>query len=239
MPSWNIHTAHVERLLAAYEPAAVGIDDVNAFLFGNYVPDVYLGFMVHDVGFRIDYCLTHLAGVSVIPLPDADKFWDDYVFRRRPKSPVGVSLTLGAWAHLLADRVYNERFRAFCETHEVPEGDELRILKQADYDLFGRGLGISSCVRETPELLEAARCFRPYCIMPADVAKAIETAGAIVRGDDGAPAGDGYRLLSAKWMNDVFDECDSLQARWLERWQKLERETGSQVSSEDIRAALG
>ena len=58
MPSWNIHTAHVERLLADCEPDDLGIEDVNAFLFGNYVPDIYLGFMVADITFHVDYCRT-------------------------------------------------------------------------------------------------------------------------------------------------------------------------------------
>ena len=39
MPSWNIHTAHVERLLREEGAAALGVVDVNAFLFGNFVPD--------------------------------------------------------------------------------------------------------------------------------------------------------------------------------------------------------
>ena len=156
MPSWNVHTAHVERLLTEYESGRLGIADENAFLFGNYVPDIYLGFMVPDAGFRIDYCITHRADLNRIPLPDADAFWDDYVYRRRPASPVGVSLVLGAWAHLLTDRLYNKRFRAFCKTHEVPSGEELRIRKQADFDLFGHSLCVSTCVHETIELVEAA-----------------------------------------------------------------------------------
>ena len=238
MPSWNIHTAHVERLFEGRSPAALGVADANAFLFGNYVPDIYLGFMVPDAGLRIDYCLTHLADACAIPLPDADKFWDHYVFRRRPESPAGVSLAVGAWAHLLTDRMYNKRFRAFCETHEVPEGDELRVRKQADFDLFGRALRISSFVRRTPELLEAARRFRPYCVLPDDVAKAIAAADAIVRGN-GEPAENGaYRLLSAAWMRETFESCDALLTSWLQAWQTLEADGGAPASSAAIRAVL-
>ena len=82
MPSWNIHTAHVERLLRAEGADALGVTDVNSFLFGNFVPDVYVGYMVHDPSFRIDYKLTHLALREHIPLPRYDDFWRFYVARQ-------------------------------------------------------------------------------------------------------------------------------------------------------------
>ena len=44
MPSWNIHTAHVERLLREEGAARLGVRDVNAFLFGNFLPDIYVGY---------------------------------------------------------------------------------------------------------------------------------------------------------------------------------------------------
>ena len=53
MPSWNIHTAHVERLLREEGADALGVSDVNAFLFGNLAPDVYVGYMVPDTTYRI------------------------------------------------------------------------------------------------------------------------------------------------------------------------------------------
>ena len=40
MPSWNIHSAHAEKLLADCGAAALGVADENAFLFGNFVPEV-------------------------------------------------------------------------------------------------------------------------------------------------------------------------------------------------------
>ncbi len=60
MPSWNIHTAHVERLLREHGASELGIDDKDAFLMGNLLPDVYVGYMVPDATWRIDYKLTHL-----------------------------------------------------------------------------------------------------------------------------------------------------------------------------------
>ena len=222
MPSWNIHTAHVERLLAERQPQELGIADANAFLFGNYVPDIYLGFMVPDTTFKIDYCLTHLAEVNMIPVPNADKFWNDYICRRRSKSPTGVSLVLGAWAHLATDQLYNCRFRALRQTRTMPEGDELRTSKQADFDLFGRSLGASNRVQITDELLEAAMAFRPYSVLPDDVARTVDVADRIVREAAELPDDGMYRLLDADWLTETFNECSERLAAWMSSWQKLE-----------------
>lgn len=237
MPSWNIHTAHVERLLAEHRAQDLGIEDVNAFLFGNYVPDIYLGFMVQDTTFRIDYCLTHLATPSVTPIPNADKFWDTCIARRRPKDASAVSLTLGAWAHLVADRIYNGSFRDFCETRDTPQGDELRLLKQGDFHLFGHSLNISSLVEVTPELLDAANRFRPYSILADDVRRATDVANAIVRGAEVKSYPETYRLLTEEWMNSVFDACDELLGKWLVAWQELERD-GKSATAADVRAEM-
>ena len=40
MPSWNIHIAQAERLLARDGACARFVRDANAFLFGNLVPDI-------------------------------------------------------------------------------------------------------------------------------------------------------------------------------------------------------
>ena len=237
MPSWNIHTAHVERLLENRRAYDLGIEDVNAFLFGNYVPDVYVGFMVRDASMHVDYCLTHCAKVGLIPMPDADRFWDMYIYKRRPTAPAGLALTLGAWAHLVSDRFYNGLFRVFLETHDAPEGEELRIRKQEDFDLFGHTLGISSLVQVTPELLEAARRFRGYSVLPEDVEKTVEVANNIVRRSAAAPVNQEYQLLSAEWMSETFEACNERLVRWLEAWRALEL-GGKNVSAEEIRAEL-
>ena len=238
MPSWNIHTAQVERLLADRGADDLGIADPNVFLFGNYVPDIYLGFMVPDITYRIDYCLTHRAGIGLIPVPNADAFWDDYIYRRRPKTPAGLSLALGAWAHLVADRFYNGRFRTYWAHHDMPEGDELRTSKQADFELFGRSLGVSSLVQATPELFEAAQGFRAYSILHDDVVRALDVANAIVRGEVDPMPREEYQLLSESWMTETFDACNERLITWLTTWLELE-ENECRASSVDVRAAAG
>ena len=126
MPSWNIHTAHVERLLREEGAEALGIRDVNAFLLGNFAPDIYVGYMVPSTTYRIDYKLTHLAQREHIPLPRHDDFWDFYVARQDHVS----DLTLGAWAHMACDHVYNAHTRTYLARVGVKPGEKARVGKQ-------------------------------------------------------------------------------------------------------------
>lgn len=79
MPSWNIHIAHAEGLLADGGPVADIVHDRNAFLFGNLIPDVYVGYMVPCVVHPIPYRVTHFAAPEHIPKPREGEFWDTYV----------------------------------------------------------------------------------------------------------------------------------------------------------------
>ena len=239
MPSWNVHTAHAERLLSDARFDSFGIADANAFLFGNYVPDVYVGFMVPDVSFRIDYCVTHAARVEAIPVPDADYFWDQYVAHRRPSSPAGESLVLGAWAHLVADCFYNREFRKVQSSYPSLDGDTLRSYKQADFDLFGRMLRAQSYVQITDELLKAAHKFLPYRIATEDVEKSVRIASEITRKSESfCPGDEQYRMLDSEWLNNVFEACHEHVAVWLQTWRQLEAEEASFMAV-DICARAG
>lgn len=79
MPSWNVHIAHAQRLLAECPPSSLGIRDANAFLFGNLVPDVYVGYMLPNPSGILPYSLTHFADPCAIPVPREREFWDLYV----------------------------------------------------------------------------------------------------------------------------------------------------------------
>lgn len=215
MPSWNIHIAHVERLLRDEGAEALGIRDVNAFLFGNLVPDVYVGYMVPDATARIDYKLTHLALREHIPLPRHDLFWQFYVARRERVSDV----TLGAWAHLVADHVYNARTRTHLDRIGMPPGEPARIGKQSDFALFGRTLDISLKPRVDEALLAQCAEFPPYSVAEADVRSAVGVASAMVdenraRHVRGTPA---YQLLSAEFFEAARLEAHETIARGLRR----------------------
>ncbi len=79
MPSWNIHIAHAERLLEGGGSVARVVRDRNAFLFGNLIPDIYVGYMVPGVVRAVPYRVTHFAKPEHIPKPRAGEFFDAYV----------------------------------------------------------------------------------------------------------------------------------------------------------------
>ncbi|WP_019239386.1 MULTISPECIES: hypothetical protein [Enorma] len=79
MPSWNIHIAHAERLLAREGAVARTVLDRNAFLLGSLTPDIPVGYMVPGVEHPIAYRITHFAEPAFIPKPREQEFWDAYV----------------------------------------------------------------------------------------------------------------------------------------------------------------
>lgn len=214
MPSWNIHTAHVERLLREEGADRLGIRDPNAFLFGNLAPDIYVGYMVPDTTLRIDYKLTHHSVREHIPLPRYDEFWDYYISGQREVSDV----TLGAWAHLVADHVYNAHARAYLASIGVEAGERARIGKQGDFALFGRTLDISMVPRADDALLAQCAEFPPYSILPHDVRGAVGSAVRIVEKNreehlSEAPV---YQLLTAEFFEAAREEAHATIVAGLE-----------------------
>ncbi len=182
MPSWNIHTAHVERLLRREGAARLGVSDVNAFLFGNFLPDVYVGYMVPVPAARLrDYSETHFADGGTIPTPDYRAFWERFV-AGDGAAVAGPEhdLVLGAWAHLVCDCVYNMRTRSYIASIGVKPGDVTRKRKQRDFALFGRTFDISLRPRATPELIAACAAYPQYPVVEEDVREAVAVAGRIV-----------------------------------------------------------
>ena len=79
MPSWNIHIAHTEQLLALRSALSDTVRDRNAFLLGSVVPDIFVGYMVPGVVDPIPYRVTHFAKPEPIPKPREEEFWNTYV----------------------------------------------------------------------------------------------------------------------------------------------------------------
>ena len=116
-----------------------------------------------------------------------------------------LDLALGAWAHLLADHIWNKRVNEYLDQIGGKPGEEFRIKKQADFDGFGRTLEISSVPLETPALLSAAEAFPQYPVAAPQVHDAIVVAHEIVR-TNGVPEHLPYRLLTEEFFERVFDE---------------------------------
>ena len=202
MPSWNIHTAHVERLLDTYGAEALGINDTNAFLFGNYLPDVYVGYMVPEVTHKIRYRTTHFADPEFIPTPHFNYFAGIYVDGREASD-----LTLGVWAHLVADHLYNRETRRFIDAIGVKSGNETRVRKQGDFDLYGRTLHITFAPEVTDGLLAQAESFPQYAVLDQDTRSAVAVAQKIVRANgerqiEGSPD---YSLLTPEFFSNTYD----------------------------------
>ena len=170
MPSWNVHLAHAERLLDEVGASALGVRDVNAFLVGNVVPDIPVGFIVQNPVNKLRYTFTHLAVKDPIPLPRDDFFWRDHIEGRGEVDDV----TLGAWAHLAADYVYNLHTRAYLKSIGMEPCDEARTGKQGDFALFGRTLKLSRYVHADESLLAQTAAFEQYALPEADVRAAVE-----------------------------------------------------------------
>ena len=207
MPSWNIHTAHVERLLDDVSLPELGVSDANAFLFGNLAPDIYVGYMVPDITRKIEYRDTHFADPGFIPAPDASLFYRRYV-----QSGEANDVTLGSWTHLLCDHYYNLRTIEFIDRIGVKPGEQTRIRKQGDFDLFGRTLEISLVPQLSESLVDQSARFPQYPIDKPDVRGAVDAAARIVERNrtdhvDGRPD---YSLLTAEFFANTFAEVDEV-----------------------------
>ena len=205
MPSWNIHMAETERLLAAPGAEALGVRDPNAFLFGNLVPDIYVGYMVPDVDRKLPYRETHFAGAGAIPCPRDDEFWDRYVVAADRRGEDPGDLVLGVWAHLAADNMWNSRVRRFIAARGIPAGERTRVRKQTDFDTFGHLLPVHAAPHASEELYRAAEAFPQYPIDRRTVDKALASADRIARGNaPSAPARLSYTLLDQAFFDSVY-----------------------------------
>lgn len=216
MPSWNVHTAHVEKLLREHDAHELGIVDANSFLFGNYAPDIYVGYMVPNPTKKIAYRTTHFADAAFIPAPHSEKFWNLYIEGKGRVSDV----VLGAWCHLVADHYYNLNTRTYIDSIGVKPGDQTRIRKQGDFDKFGRTLSISLVAHVTPQLVRECAEFPQYSIDEPDVHAAVKAADDIVLNNtlhhiEGTPD---YSLLTPKFFSDTFDEVNERLVRGLRQY---------------------
>ena len=299
MPSWNIHIAQTEALLARNGTVAATVRDRNAFLFGNVVPDILVGYMVPGIEHPIPYHTTHFATPEPIPKPREEEFWESYVAplvakaRReggvdplaplvtdapqpdahrtpapQPDDPLFVpalsiqreraivsrahyperyagedpaqaphladasiaptdaqlarsilDMALGAWAHLLADKIWNTRVNAYLTALGGTPSEEFRIKKQGDFDVFGRTLAVDLVPQATQRLLRAAERFPQYEIPQLYALETVGVMHEIVRESSVEHDHPPYRLLTDEFFAEtlalVLDETDRLLAERL------------------------
>ena len=229
MPSWNIHIAQTEKLLGREGPVKDAVHDEDIFVFGNVVPDIFVGYML-EVDHIILYTESHCAKSEPIPKPREWEFWDRFVVpvdeRLKAEEERAASagpdagdppedlmhargvfdITLGAWAHLVADNIWNTRVHEFLTAHGGVPSDSFRIKKQSDFDSWGKTFRISSVPKETPELVYAAQNFPQYAIAPNYTHDTIVVIHEIVRTNGGNPVHAPYQLLDDEFFDNTFDE---------------------------------
>lgn len=228
MPSWNIHTAHAERLLAEEDPYALGIRDVNAFLFGNLLPDIYVGYMVPNVTHKIDYRETHFADPGYVPEPRYDEFFERFVVPSADSSGRVSDVVLGAWAHLVADHVYNGHFNRLLEQLGLKPCTEIRERKQSDFDIFGRTLDISQAPVATPELIRQCAAFPQYVVEEPDVRATCEAMAHIVADNAANHVSEPtYSLLGAEYFETVPPQVDALIRKGLHAYAAGQADWGA------------
>lgn len=224
MPSWNIHTAHVEKLLREEGTEKLGIRDVDAFLIGNVLPDIYVGYMVQGATTRIDYKLTHLTLRCHIPVPRYQEFWDFYV-----ENPAGygasevTDVVKGAWCHLVCDAVYNTHTRERLAELGIRPGEDARVAKQTDFATYGRTLSISLKPQVNDAVIAQCEAFPQYRVAEPDVRAAAEVAARIV--DDNianyiygeAP----FKLLTKEFFDVASAEAHQIMVSGLRKLQDM------------------
>jgi len=217
MPSWNVHTAHVERLLREHSPEDLGIRNVDAFLFGNYVPDVYVGYMVKDTTRTIDYRVTHFVEPGFIPEPAFWQFWQEWALPSADGEGRVSDVVLGAWAHLVADNGYNHCVNEYLLARGTKFDTQIRIRKQSDFELFGRTRDIRMVCRPSEDLLGQARDFPQYSLDPRDSLAAIDVAKRIVQTNqrDHLSRMPSYSLLSEGLFDQMSNVVNQRLARGL------------------------
>ncbi len=229
MPSWNIHTAHAERLLDELGPEALGIRDVDAFLLGNLAPDIYVGYMVPNVSHKIEYKDTHFAEASFVPEPRYGDFFELYAAPSADEDGHVNDVGVGAWGHLVADNVYNRHANAFIYGHGIQPGEQTRVRKQGDFALFGRTLDISRVPRPTAEVIAQCAAFPQYAIDETDVRATCDVMANIVAENAAHHIKDtpDYSMLPADFFASTFEEAHALMRQGLVAYARSDEAWGA------------
>lgn len=230
MPSWNVHLAQAEELLRRESALARAVEDRSAFLFGCLLPDIMVGYMVPGIEHPLPYRVTHLTEEGSVPRPREGSFWDAFVAPALAGGP-GASgagadpisdsvraMTLGAWTHLLTDNLWNDRAGAFAREHLGDRGEPFRVLKQADFEMFGRTRAVSAPPAPDAALIRAAAQFPQYPIGAREARAAVEVARGIAASNSlGAGAAETYRLFDHEMLLDMFDGSVRMAERLFEQ----------------------
>lgn len=159
MPSWGIHLAIAKNLSSKLQV------EKDGFLFGNLMPDINTGYVIHDVSKVIPHQKTHYKiikqfGDNIQSIPNCDQFYQQY------KNELDNPVVLGYLTHLLADYYFNDQ--VYTQKGIYNQGDntmeiklnngeilkgtrkEIRDVKEKDFKIFSKFL-FENHLSETPK----------------------------------------------------------------------------------------
>lgn len=185
MPSWITHLATSHQLLKQ-----LPVQDKNAFVFGNIMPDILNNYLVKETSNHKDYEITHFTDIVTIhgisyQFPNPQKFWKEY--QSLKDNPV----ILGFYIHLLTDyfwnhTTYTNHFKKVDDhmeaifadgTAKPMEYQDAIHLKQADFAIFTQFLRREyplSHISYTPELGEYSKEIKENPLTKEDIQKTLQ-----------------------------------------------------------------
>ena len=235
MPSWNVHIAHADRLLEKGAGCLdVDIHYPDAFLLGNVAPDVHIGFMVPDYSHKVRYGRSHQSYPGTLPIPSYRRYQRNFMGGLNPAeyllqtdfiqpnvsycSPEQRSLVdqrqlreliVGIWCHLVCDHVYNTHTRAFLRAHNIPTGEDARIRKQADFDVYGRSLDMNRLPEASDELFAVAEAHPQYGFTHSDVEQTLQVIQRIAEENrQNSVSCPQYQMLDTEFFSSAYKEAE-------------------------------
>ena len=118
-------------------------------------------------------------------------------------------LIVGIWCHLVCDHVYNTHTRAFLHAHHIPTGEDARIRKQADFDIYGRSLDMSRLPEASDELFAVAAAHPQYGFTHSDVEQTLQVIQRIAEENrQNSVSCPQYRMLDTEFFSSAYKEAE-------------------------------
>ncbi len=138
MPSWGIHLAVANDAVKTLK-----LEDENAFLFGNVLPDLLCGYVVEDISKVLLYDETHFCDVA--GLGNKSPALPNYSELLKKYGKKDNSIFIGYYLHLLTDYHWNTyaiKKLDGLNPRDYDKGEYLTLnrMKQLDFNTFDKSL---------------------------------------------------------------------------------------------------
>jgi len=120
-------------------------------------------------------------------------------------------LIVGIWCHLVCDHVYNAHTRAFLRAHHIPTGEDARIRKQADFDVYGRSLDMNRLPEASDELFAVAAAHPQYGFTHSDVEQTLQVIQRIAEENrQNSVSSPQYQMLDTEFFSSAYKEAEDI-----------------------------